>query len=324
MLLGHSGETREAPEERKEQVCPGRLKRKRSSSHSHDQRKVNSVEDYDSEHSSPDGKSTTTIAPDTAFQLGPLRNLPKELRFLVYEKVPPDEAPEIGTTCLPKKLRSISQAVRNDLDGIRPLPCTHTVFTFTWDAGLNPLDLYPAMNSRLSQPPGAHSHVYTNSQTINVAITSGGTLPTLRYHVRQCNIKGAQLLVYFIADNLERASKHREGLHRSFIAAAGVILAVYDVFFTQDPERIGARTTRLDFATQQNALAKALDLLARPNGDGKLVQGTEYTGFSKEADTGIDPKGAIFVRFKLENGPLQFTKINAILKGPTLRALLRL
>jgi hypothetical protein len=314
MLLGHSGDTREATEERKRQVCHRNLKRKRSSSDPHDQWKEN-----------PDQERTTTIAPDTAFQLGPLRSLPKELRFLVYEQVPPDKAPEIGTTCLPKKLRSISQALRNDLDGIRPLPCTHTVSTSTWDASLNPLDLYSAMHSRLSQPSGTHSHVHTNAQTINVAITSGGTLPTLRYHVRQWkNGNGAELLVYFIADDLERASKYREGLHRSFIAAAGVILAVHDFFFAQDPERIGARKTRLDFTTQQNSLAKALDLLAGPNDDGELVQGLKFTGLPKEADTGIDSKGAIFVRFRLGDGPLKFTRTNAILKGSILDGLRRL
>jgi hypothetical protein len=321
MLPGHSGDNREATEERKEKVCPRGLKRKRSSLHSHDQWTQGSVEDYGSEHSSPDEKKTTSIALDTTFQLGLLSDLPEELRHLVYEQVPPDKAPEIGTMCLPKKLRSISQAVCNDLDGIRPLPCTHTVFTFTWDAGLNRLDLYSAIQCRLSKPSSTHPHIYTNAQTINVAITSGGTLPTLRYQVRQCNINGAQLLVYFIADNLERASKHRAGLHRSFIAAAAVILAVYDFFFAQDPERIGARTTRLDFAAQQNTLAKALDLLARPNGDGKLVQGTKYTWFSKEADSGIDPKGAIFVRFRLENGLLRATKTNAIPGGPIIKAL---
>jgi hypothetical protein len=177
-----------------------------------------------------DGKlDVTRVKSDN---LGRLGDIPPELRDMIYARVPPNEAPEIGSPCLPFQLRRISHSIYKDLHRLKE-PCAHTKFTLTCNDKSIENDPHAWIRTILATTPSTDlpSHDLTKlGKTLNIAVAHrDGGLPTLRYQMWSTGFDNFSL--YVSAANHARQCKHRDVLQDSFELAAKIVLATHDILF---------------------------------------------------------------------------------------------
>jgi hypothetical protein len=180
----------------------------------------------------PPVKAAQHTSPNLDPGLGQLSLLSPEIRDLIYDLIPVEDNPEIGSPCQPKALRCTSKTLSRDLHR-SSRPCNHIDFTFTFDASSKEMieDRYRWIKSKLKRD--AHAHNLQSIHRVEVIVKSSAfpDLPTLCYRL-VCSPEDRKVVhIWFDGPRAghARLCKYQDQLAGSFEAAAVCINATMEV-----------------------------------------------------------------------------------------------